>query len=208
MEAVTDPVEPVATEHPGHRALVDHVLLLSYPCSDLIAITFDYSTFFPSTFGPTTRYPGGVADRLDTRRLEAWRALLGAHRRVLDRLEDELRAGHDLTIAEYEVLMHLGQAEAGRCRMGELARHLLVTPGGVTRIADRLEADGLLRREPSPTDRRSIELVLTGEGRRRLRAAARDHLRGVAEHFGAHVSDREADSLARILGRLAAAATA
>jgi DNA-binding MarR family transcriptional regulator len=145
-----------------------------------------------------------VAERLDPRRLEAWRSLLIAHRRLLDRLEDDLRAGHGLSISEYEVLMLLGQAAGGRCRMGELAGHLLVSPGGVTRLADRLEGAGLLRREPCPTDRRSIELVLTAEGRRRLRAAARDHLRGVARHFGAHLTDDDADALARILGPMAA----
>ncbi|MGH8991324.1 MAG: MarR family winged helix-turn-helix transcriptional regulator [Acidimicrobiia bacterium] len=145
--------------------------------------------------------------RLDDRHLEAWRALLTAHRRILDRLEHELRTDHGLSLSEYEVLMLLGQAEGNRCRMGELARHLLVTPGGVTRLADRLESAGLLCRRPCPTDRRSIELVLTPEGRRRLRAAGPDHLRGVARYFGVHLSDDEADSLTRLLGRVAAAAT-
>ena len=130
-----------------------------------------------------------------------------AQRRVLERLEGELRAGHDLTLSEYEVLMNLGQAEGGRLRMGELARRLLVTAGGVTRLADRLEEAGLLCREPCPDDRRSIELVLTPEGRRRLRAAARDHLRGIDEHFARHLSDDESDTLAGLLARVATAAT-
>ncbi len=102
--------------------------------------------------------------------------------------------------------MTLGQAEGGRLRMGELARRLLVTAGGVTRLADRLEEAGLLCRQPCPGDRRSIELVLTPQGRRRLRAAAREHLRGIDEHFARHLSDDEADTLACLLERVATAA--
>ena len=117
-------------------------------------------------------------------------------------LGEELQDEKGLPLPWYEVLLWLGQAPEGRMRMGELADSLLLTPSGVTRLVDRMEAEGLVQRQQCPSDRRGWNAVITSAGRARLRAAAPVHLRGVEQHFGRHISDEEADLIADILGRV------
>ena len=143
-----------------------------------------------------------MADKLDERRAAAWRALLATHAALVDRLSEELQDERDLPLPWYEVLLFLNRASDGRLRMGELAGSLLLTPSGVTRLVDRMEAEGLVRRQRCPSDRRGWLAVITPTGRSRLRAAAPIHLRGVEEHFGRHLSDEEADLMASVLGRV------
>ena len=146
-----------------------------------------------------------MTTRPDQRRLEAWEGLLRTHRALLRQLEQELKEERDLPLPWYEVLLHLARTPDGRLRMHELAQSILLTPSGLTRLADRLENAGLIRRESCPTDRRGAFAILTLEGRTRLRHAAPVHLRGIDEHFGRYLSDDEAAQLARVFTRVLAA---
>lgn len=143
-----------------------------------------------------------MAEKLDERRMAAWRAFLTSHAALVGRLGEELQEEKGLPLPWYEVLLRLGEAPEGRMRMGELAGSLLLTPSGVTRLVDRMEADGLVKRAQCPSDRRGWNAVITPAGRSRLRAAAPVHLRGVEQHFGRHLSDHEADMLANVLSRV------
>ena len=145
-----------------------------------------------------------MAETLDDRRVAAWRTLLATHAALVDRLSEELQDERDLPLPWYEVLLFLNRAPDGRLRMGELAGSLLLTPSGVTRLVDRMEGEGLVRRQRCPSDRRGWLAVITPTGRSRLRAAAPVHLRGVEEHFGRHLSDAEADLVTSVLGRVLA----
>lgn len=118
---------------------------------------------------------------------EAWVGFLRAQRRVIDQLNADLRSEHGLTLSEYEVLLHLSRAPQNALPMGELARSVLLTPSGVTRLADRMIKDGLIAREACPTDRRVSYLVLTPAGRSKFKAAAPTHVRGVRDHFARHL---------------------
>jgi DNA-binding MarR family transcriptional regulator len=116
-------------------------------------------------------------------RLAPWRAFLLAHARVSRRLDEELRAEHDLSFAEYDALLNIAQAPERRIRMGQLADEVLLSKSGVTRLIDRLVGDGLVERSACLADARGAEAVLTERGLDRLRAASRTHLRGISEHF-------------------------
>jgi DNA-binding MarR family transcriptional regulator len=116
-------------------------------------------------------------------RLDAWRAFLGAHARLFRRLDDELRVEHDLSLPEYDALLHLAEAPERRLRMSRLAGLVLLSKSGVTRLIDRLEADGSVERLQCAHDARGAEAVLTDEGLDRLRRASRTHLRGVQRYF-------------------------
>lgn len=143
-----------------------------------------------------------MATKLDSRRATAWRRLLEAHAAVLRRLEDELVEECDLPLAWYEVLYHLGHAPDGRLRMQELARSILLTPSGLTRLVDRLEAAKLVRREKCPSDRRGYFAAITAAGRRRLAEAEPIHQRGIDAHFARHLDETEADVLADVFARV------
>lgn len=114
--------------------------------------------------------------------MEAWQAFLRASIRLMDRLDAELD-GHGLSLADYEILVHLSGEAAGELRMTELAARTLVSRSGLTRRLDRLVDSGLVARRNCPTDRRGVFAVLTDEGRRRLKQAAPTHVEGVRRHF-------------------------
>ena len=143
-----------------------------------------------------------MAVKLDDRRLAAWRALLASHAALVGRLGEELQEEKGLPLPWYEVLLWLGQAPEGRMRMGELADSLLLTPSGVTRLVDRMEAEGLVQRQQCPSDRRGWNAVITSAGRARLRSAAPVHLRGVEQHFGRHLVPAQAAALRLLLSEL------
>lgn len=133
--------------------------------------------------------------------MRAWRTFLEVHAAVIRRLEAELRDERDLPLSWYDTLVQLHEAD-GSLRMHELADRLLLSRSATTRFADRLEASGLVTRQPCENDRRGTRITLTEEGRRRLRDAAPVHLRGVEEHFVRLLSDQDAKELDRILGRI------
>jgi DNA-binding MarR family transcriptional regulator len=118
-----------------------------------------------------------------------WRAFLRALTVVPRALDADLMAAHGLSLTDYCGLMHLSEAPGGRLRMSDLAGRCALSLSGTTRIVNRLEDQGLLRREPSPTDGRSWDAVLTDAGSARLRRAWPAHLTSVRQHVMSHMSD-------------------
>jgi DNA-binding MarR family transcriptional regulator len=106
---------------------------------------------------------------VDDDALGAWRALLSVHADVTARVEAELSGAGLPPLAWYDVLWPLYGAPDLRLRMGALASQATLSRTGLTRLVDRIEAAGLLRREPAPEDRRGAYVVLTPAGTRMLR---------------------------------------
>jgi DNA-binding MarR family transcriptional regulator len=136
-------------------------------------------------------------------RIGSWRSFLRAHATIMRELEREMLAATGLPLAWYDVLLQLAEAPGRRLRMAELADRVLLSRSGLTRLIDRLQAEGLVRREPSPDDARGTYTVLTSAGFDRLRTAAPVHLGGIRDHWLAHFSDDELRVLGGWLGRLA-----
>ncbi len=145
-----------------------------------------------------------VDEGLEQRRNVLWRNFLTAHAAVIDRIEDDLAVAKVLPLSWYDVLLALYEAPEKRLRMHELARAILVTRGGLTRLAARIEAAGLLRREPDPADGRGLFATLPDEGLEAPRRTWPAYSRGIAEHFGRHVTDEEVRALTDALSRVAA----
>ena len=134
----------------------------------------------------------------------AWRAFLRAHAAAVGRIERDLAASEpELPLTWYDVLVALVGAPGRRLRLRELANEVLLSRSGLTRLVDRLEAAGLLRREPDPTDRRGAFAVLTEPGYEALRRSWPLYARGIQEQFARHLDDDEAAILARALQRVA-----
>ncbi len=149
-----------------------------------------------------------MRNRPDDLHLAAWRSLLEAHAAVTDLLERELEKERGLALSKFEVLLKLANAPGGRMRMLELAESVLLSKSGLSRLVDRMEEAGLVRRERCPSDRRGAFAVLTDEGGRVLRHAAPVHLRGIQEHFARHLDGDEVRVLAGLLEKVNAAARA
>lgn len=140
--------------------------------------------------------------------LAAWRAFLEAHARVVELLENELQEEKNLPLAWYDVLVQLQEADAHRLRMTELAKKVLLSKSGLTRLVDRMCTAGLVDRMADEDDRRGRWVALNAAGEQRLRDAAPVHLRGVREHFSAHLDGPTARALAATLRKVADAAEA
>jgi DNA-binding MarR family transcriptional regulator len=133
--------------------------------------------------------------QLDERELRAWRGMLRAHAALTKALDADLDAEHDLPLSSYEVLLYLNDADGGRMRMRDLAASVILSRSGLTRLADRLEREGLIARESCPSDARGSYAVITAAGNEKLAAARATHLAGVRSLFLQHFSDDELDVL-------------
>jgi len=134
--------------------------------------------------------------------LAHWRQFLRAHATTIRRLEADLAAEHQMPLASYDVLVQLVEAPDQRLRMTELAERVLLSRSGLTRLVDRLERQGLVRREPSALDARGFYAVLTDEGYDRLRTAARTHLRGVNDYVVSRLTGAELAQLGKLCAKL------
>ena len=85
-------------------------------------------------------------------------------------------AEHGLSQVEFEVLLRLARSPGQRLRMTDLSAQTSLSTSGVTRVIDRLERDGLVRRTACPTDRRSSYAEITAGGLSRLSGVLPGHL--------------------------------
>jgi DNA-binding MarR family transcriptional regulator len=134
--------------------------------------------------------------------LEGWVSFLRAHAAITRELSAQLQREHDLTLNDYEVLLHLSHAEGGMMRRVDLAQRVVLTASGITRLLEGLERAGYVRKESCSSDARVSYAALTDRGREKLRSAAETHLRGVDELFVSRYSGSELTALAELLGRL------
>ncbi len=134
--------------------------------------------------------------------LEAWKDLLKAHAHLTRELDEELRERHSFTLGDFDVLINLANVPGRRRRMCDLASAVLLSPSGLSRRVDRLEAAGLVARERTATDARIIEAGLTPAGSRLLRRLQDTHLNGVKERFVDRFTATELQTLHELLARL------
>jgi DNA-binding MarR family transcriptional regulator len=144
---------------------------------------------------------------LSPQELGAWRGMLRVHSSMTKALDAELMREHGLPLSSYEVLLFLADAPEGRLRMSELAEGVLLSRSGLTRLVDRMEREGLLRREPCADDARGYFAAITDKGRERFRRARKTHLDGVRERFLTHFSREELETLAAMWEKVAPGAT-
>ena len=104
-----------------------------------------------------------------------WREILDRHARVSCALTHALEHQHGLGMSEFEVLERL--ASEGDCsvRVAEIAEHVHLSQSALSRVIDRLEKHGLVKRGVCENDRRAIFAELTDDGRERYEAARPTH---------------------------------
>ena len=136
-------------------------------------------------------------------RLRAWRLYFESALALMSVLDDELERDAGIPMRWYDVLVHLEDEPEG-LRMNELAERILYSKSGFTRVVDRLEEEGLVRRVRPENDRRSILVVPTDAGRKLLDQARTSHRRSIEMHFAAHLSDADVKALSRALEKLSA----
>lgn len=119
---------------------------------------------------------------LDAGEIHAWRSYIETVLDLQRRLESDL-VPFDLTIGDYQVLVHLSERDDRMLGMRELASLLQLTPSGLTRRIDGLVRSGDVERIGDADDRRVTRARLTDQGFARLRAAAPVHVESVRRWF-------------------------
>jgi DNA-binding MarR family transcriptional regulator len=131
--------------------------------------------------------------------------LIGAHADLTRELSAQLVEQHGLALSEYEVLLLLSRAPDRAMRRVDLSREVRLSPSGVTRMLDRLEATGMVEKRACARDGRVSYAVLTDEGMARLQESAPDHITAVERLLGERLGTDELAALSELLGRLSAA---
>ena len=130
---------------------------------------------------------------VDDPNVQLFGLLLEAHARLARSLDARLRVDVGLSLQTLEVLLRVGRAPAGWVPVSALADTVALTSGGVTRLVDRLESEGLLCRQRCHSDGRVVELRLTEAGVTRLRQALDAHRVHLTEEVGAPLTEAGAD---------------
>src|SRR5438128_549092 len=115
-------------------------------------------------------------------RLLAWRLYFESALALNDLLDTELQQAVGIPQRWYDVLVHLEESPQG-LPMNELAERILYSKSGFTRVVDRMEEEGLVRRSRPDNDRRTILIGLTERGRETMEEARRHHRDGIERHF-------------------------
>ena len=139
-------------------------------------------------------------------RIEWLRDLIGLEIVLWDRINARLKERHDLSLAFFESLYFIGRTPEGSMRVGDLARTLRITVGATSKLVDRIEAAGLIRRELDADDRRASRVVLTDAGRQRLAEASTTDTAELAVVLDATLSADEQRHLHTLVRRLLTAA--
>ena len=116
---------------------------------------------------------------------------------LFDRLDDDLRRDHDISLVEYEILVRLSERD-GQMRMAALADALAHSRSRVTHTVTRMENAGLVQRSSSPEDGRGILCAITDKGHDLLVRAAPTHVAGVREYLVDLSTDEDFEALGRV----------
>lgn len=130
---------------------------------------------------------------------QSWRGVLFTSARVLRSADRDMVEHDGFPLTWFDVLSRLADASSAGLRMQELEELALFTRGGLTRLVDRIEAAGLVRREPVPGDRRGVRVVLTTDGRQRYVAAIARHRELIEREFGRRLTPAQHQLVAEAL---------
>jgi DNA-binding MarR family transcriptional regulator len=135
--------------------------------------------------------------------LRAWRLYFESALALMDVLEVELERDVGIPLRWYDTLVQLEDLPGG-IRMNELADRILYSRSGFTRVVDRMEEAGLVRRVRPDSDRRSILVQMTDKGVETMTTARRHHRDSIERHFAAHLADADVKAVTRALEKVSA----
>jgi DNA-binding MarR family transcriptional regulator len=141
--------------------------------------------------------------RLDAERIDLLRSLCQTTTAITRRIDADLLAEYDMPLAWFDVMTALQRA-GGSLRVSEICHLLDEIPSSLSRRLDRMEHEGHVEREPTPTaqDRRAVTVHLTRDGRLFWRDANVIYRRAVQRHFAVVVTDSDINALQRLISKL------
>lgn len=139
---------------------------------------------------------------LSEEEMTLWRAFIAAASGITTTIDASLKRSNDISLDDYEVLVHLSEVDGQRLRMSELSSHILHSRSRITQRIDRLEKRGYVVREKCDEDARGTWAVLTPDGLAALEAAAPSHLADVRASFFDHIDPDDMAPMIRALQKV------
>jgi DNA-binding MarR family transcriptional regulator len=134
--------------------------------------------------------------------LGPWIRFLRAHAALTRELSARLEAAHGMSLRDYDVLVQLYHSPGRRLRRVDLARSVMLSPSGITRLLEGLERIGWVAKHRCDSDARVTYAVLTEEGVAKVEECRPTHLADIEELFGSQFTSEEKEHLGELLGRL------
>jgi DNA-binding MarR family transcriptional regulator len=131
----------------------------------------------------------------------AWESLFRAQVSVIRRLNARAR-GYELSLREYDVLYNLSRFPRGRLRLHELNEHILLDQSSLSRLVERMAADGLVARLSDPDDRRGTIVELTARGAAAQKRVGAQHVEVIGRYVGGALTADELRTLQRLCEKL------
>lgn len=133
--------------------------------------------------------------------VESWEALFRAQSTLLRRFAAD-DVWDPISLREYDVLFTLSRCPEHRARLRDLNREVLLSQPSLSRMVERMEAAGLVSREPDRADGRGTVVVLTPEGAAMQRAVGRRHAADIRRYVGPALDDDELRTLKSLCDKL------
>lgn len=143
-----------------------------------------------------------MSDRLTETTFRAWLRLLHAHKVAMARVEAALKAEDLPPLVWYDTLLELEHAGDDGLRPAQLEKELLLPQYGLSRLLDRIAAEGYLVRKPLPGDKRGQVVVITEAGKTLRQRMWPVYASTIQSAFGLRLSDDEGAALDRLLARV------
>jgi DNA-binding MarR family transcriptional regulator len=134
--------------------------------------------------------------------IQAWARLIRVEQALLGRVEEELKAARLPPLVWYDVLLELVREPGDRLRHRDLHRRMLLAKYNLSRLLDRMEADGLIGRQAVEDDARGEYVRVTTRGRDMQKRMWPVYRRAIAKHFSNHLTVDDVDQLLSILDKL------
>lgn len=134
--------------------------------------------------------------------LKAWVRLVRAQQALLERVEADLKAAELPPLGWYDVLLELNREENGQLRQYEISDKVLLSKYNCSRLLDRLEKEGLVKRSSCKEDRRGANVAITKEGKALLKKMWPVYERAIGEYFARYLSEAEVAQVAELMERL------
>ncbi len=138
---------------------------------------------------------------LAPKELKAWRAYIQTSRTLWEVMENDLDS-HNLSLADYEILVLLSEAPDRQIRMSELAESALISKSRLSHRIKAMEKSGWVTRRVCEEDKRGYFAVMSEKGWKAIVKAAPDHMESIRTRFLDHLTAKDQEDLARIFERV------
>ena len=134
--------------------------------------------------------------------VRTWTLLIRAHNQALASVERTLKKNNLPPLIWYDILLELERVGDKGLRPFELERELLLPQYGVSRLIERIEKDGHLRRDVCEDDKRGQRLIITKSGKRLRQLMWRTYGPAIEDVIGRKLKSEQSETLSELLVKL------